>query len=396
MRRIKSFFVMAVAAMAMFGFQATPASAVEIADGQEMYGWAQWWLTLQEDTMAATDVLRGTGEKSGDTLFGVAERRARIGFKGKLADGMVRYNVLTEWAGSTFKLNPADPATQRQGATLLDYWMSLHPMGDALEIRVGRFKPFITYEAGVASSRNLLMLDRSLAMKSINSGFFGADYEWRDLGIMLKYNVGPAQLIYSISNGVGGAQEGGGSYFQRQRAFRSNDFVTTAAHSFGVIVNPMAGLRLNASYSFNKHNNSSVIDAVVVDVDRSVYSVGFEFNSETGFYADGEYASLKVETKDDFALLGGVPGTRSGYYVRAGFWVIPKSLILTARYENFKNDPDGGISAEDTLYTGAAMYILGPTRITLEYTSADGDSNEMSTYSSTDPTTLRARFQVAF
>ncbi|VAX18334.1 hypothetical protein MNBD_NITROSPINAE03-194 [hydrothermal vent metagenome] len=396
MRRIKSLFIVAVAAMAMFGFKATPASAVEIADGHELYGWGQWWLMLQEDTMKATDVLRGTGEKSGDTLFGVAERRARIGFKGRLADGMVRYNVQTEWAGSTFKLNPADPATQRQGAQLLDYWMSLHPMGDALEIRVGRFKPFITYEAGVSSSRNLLMLDRSLAMKSINSGFFAADYEWRDLGIMLKYNVGPAQLIYSITNGVGGAEEGGGSYFQRPRAFRSNDFVTTAAHSFGVIVNPMAGLRVNASYSFNKHDNSSVIDAVVIDADRSVYSVGFELNSESGFYADGEYASLKVETKDDLALIGGVPGTRSGYYVRAGFWVIPKSLILTARYEYFKNDPDGGISAEDTLYTGAAMYILGPTRITLEYTSADGDANAMSTYSSTDPTTLRARFQVAF
>ncbi|HEB72710.1 MAG TPA: hypothetical protein ENI77_08830, partial [Nitrospirae bacterium] len=116
MRRVKSLFIVAVVAVAMFGFQTTPASAVEIADGHELYGWGQWWLILQEDTMKATDVLRGTGEKSGDTLFGVAERRARIGFRGRLAEGLVRYNIQTEWAGSTFKLNPADPATQRQGA----------------------------------------------------------------------------------------------------------------------------------------------------------------------------------------------------------------------------------------------------------------------------------------
>jgi len=74
MKKTRSLFIAAAAIVSMFAFGATPASAVDIADGHKLYGYYQFWFALAEDSAKKTDPT--TGKESGDSIMGFQERRA--------------------------------------------------------------------------------------------------------------------------------------------------------------------------------------------------------------------------------------------------------------------------------------------------------------------------------
>jgi len=265
--------------------------------------------------------------------------------------------------------------------------MSLHPMDDAVEVRLGRFRPFVTYEGGIAGSGGLPMMERSLAARKITGAYYPANFGWRDLGalVIIKKVGGMADLWLSVTNGVGGGGAGGGSYYRGQLV-RTND-MGDAMYSVGVVAKPVKGLRLNASYSINKHDDVALSDGTVPSFDRSGYSAGFEFKSEMGLWLDGEYMFFERADKDASGET-----ELKGWYVRAGYWVMPKTLQVTARYEMYEAGKTN--STEDKGMGLAIMYKLSQFMFMLEYYSFDGEAG--SSYTDEDPTTLRGRFQVAF
>jgi hypothetical protein len=236
--KIKSLLVMVAVAMAMFGLKATPASAVEMADGHTFYGYYQLWGSLVEDY--ENDAVNATnGEEGEDTLFGFRERRARFGAKGNMVDGMVGYNFFTEWAN--------------QSISMLDYWGTLRPT-DTMEIRFGRFRPMVNFEGSITSSFGLQMIERSNAGKA-HSGYMTPLGSYRDLGLDIKIKTGIADIKLAVTNGLGNnsSANAGGSF--GPRPVRTNAMLD-AMYSLGVIAKPAPGLTVHAAYSMNKHDNA--------------------------------------------------------------------------------------------------------------------------------------------
>ncbi len=368
MRKTKNMLILAIMAVAMIGFQSTPASAVEIADGHKLYGYYQLWASLSEDY--ENDAVADNGDEGEDTLFGFMERRARFGFKGKMADGMLGYNLFTEWANNS--------------VSILDYWITVNP-SDTISLRFGRFRPMYNYEGQITSSAGLQDMERSQIGKN-SSGYMFPMGSFRDLGAEIKIKTEMAVIKIAVTNGVGNAKNavGGGSF--RPRSVRSNAMLD-AMYSIGVIAKPAEGLVVHAGYAMNKHDNAVLNTGdgdTVIDIDRTAYSAGLLYKHESGLWFDAEYM-FGARGKDD---LDGEDETK-GYFVRVGFWAVPKTLDLNVRYdviEKGKDDPPS-----DTQTTVAARYFVNKFVVTLEYAARDYESE-----SKNDDTALRARFQLKF
>jgi len=103
---------------------------------------------------------------------------------------------------------------------------------------------------------------------------------------------------------------------------------------------------------------------------------------DVGVWADAEYAALKSADKDTL-----LPGYESkGYYVRAGYYLIPKALDIYARYQGWDEiSATGAKEKKNTGYDIALRYQVDTFAFTLEYEKQDKDGT------SDDPARLAFR-----
>lgn len=358
--------ITAAALVATIALSPVNALAYSVNDDHKIFGLGQVWAVLSEDA-------RNTATDGKETAFGFKAKRFRFGFKGKLVDGLIGYKIQTEFAGSS--------------AGLKDYIMSINP-GPA-SIVIGQFKPFTTYD-GLRSASKLKNIERAMAMKNVSGKFFAANNSFRDLGIAVKVkNLGPATLLVSATNGTGaGAVRDVGGSISSGSVFANGS--GDAAYGVGLIVNLMDGmLRLNGSWMMNKHDNFVLASdkTAAADIDRSLYSAGLELDlKDIGLWIDGEYAALTSDDKDF-----GLAGTEySGYYARAGYYIMPNQLEVVVRYEASDVKPSGGDTTTTNQITGGLNYYIDKAmKVQLEYAARDYEEGD-------DDTSLRANFQVKF
>ena len=155
---------------------------------------------------------------------------------------------------------------------------------------------------------------------------------------------------------------------------------------------PFEGLRLNAGYGMNKHENAvatsgttnctlgsdgttitcaSGTASTVADIDRTLYSAGGKLTlKDIGLWIDAEFSSLKAANKDTIK-----PGYEvSGYYARVGFYVIPKTLDVYARYQAWnEKSKTGAAEKKNTGYDVNMRYVVGNFAFTAEYEKQDLD-----------------------
>jgi len=375
MKTANKALITAIAMIAAIACSPINALAYSVNDDHSIFGLGQVWVGLSED--AKNDAKAADGSDGTDSAFGFKAKRFRFGFKGKMVDGQIGYKIQTEFAGTS--------------AGLKDYVMSVNPT-DTASITIGQFKPFVTFD-GLRSAAKLKSIERAKAMKDVSGGFFLTNNSFRDLGASLKLKkLGPVDLLISATNGTGAgdARDVGGSVSSGAVfANKAGD----AAYSVGAIVNLADGMvRLNGSYSMNKHDNAvaKADKTTAIYIDRTAYSAGFEVDlKDVDLWLDGEYASLDRGSDD----VSG-EGSLTGYYVRAGFWIMPKTLEIVARYES---EDDKGISkgTKDDAYTttgisaGLNYYIEKNFKTQLEYVSFDPETGD--SYGS-----IRANLQVTF
>lgn len=366
---------MASAMMAVIAFSSAPALAYKVNDDHQIFGLGQVWAVLSED--ARNDAKAADDSDGQDSAFGFKAKRFRFGFKGKMVDGLVGYKIQTEFAGSS--------------AGLKDYIMTLNP--GAVSIAIGQQKPYTNYDA-LRSASKLKNIERAAINRHAAASFFVTNNSFRDLGAFLKVkNLGPATLLVSATNGTGaGSGRDVGGSISSGAVFANG--AGDAAYGVGVIVKLADGMvRLNGSYMMNKHDNVVLKDdkTAAADVNRSTYSAGFEVDLKNiGLWIDGEYVALTSDD-EDFQLGG---AETSGYYGRVGFWAMPKTLEVVARYEN---EDDKGVRAgtKDEAFStkqitaGVNYYIDKNFKAQLEYAARDYEEGD-------DDTSIRANFQVKF
>jgi hypothetical protein len=388
MRKITRILTVAFA-LAAITFSATGAQAFKVNDNNDVYGYSTIWTILDENSFSGKSSTQAVTNDAGkDKSFGFSARQLRLGAKGSMADGLLAYNLLFDGAGSI----SGNSATQ-----LVDGWMTIRPLGAALDINIGQFRPYGNYEVGIESGGKIENLDTYKAGAAQSSNFLIGANNTRDRGVEFVAKVSEGtQLRISATNGYGNNGDVGGSATGGARGILANG-TGDAAYNVAVISTPFEGLRVNAGYGLNKHENAVTSPAAtsktdctlgadgktitcasvagtsstVADIDRSEYSAGAKLSlKDVGLWVDAEYSALKAGDKDTVK-----PGYEvNGYYARLGYYIIPKTLDVFARYQAWNEKSKTG--AADKKNNGmdiSVRYVVDKFALTLEYEKQDLD-----------------------
>ncbi len=351
MRRL---FVAALAMVAAVAFTPVHASAnVKVSEAFQPGVQLQYWVLLDEDARYKVS----GGE---DQAFGFYMKRNRFSMKGKVADGMIGYKVNVEAAGSSL--------------TLKDMFGQVN-MGGGLSVRIGQYKPFTNQEAA-SSSKKLANIERAMVVKSTAKAFYVNNNSFRDLGVQITKKIkGVGKFMLHVGNGLGAAGDGRDVGGKNSKGDVTANAFGDVAIVFGVVLNPMKGLRINASYGSNQHDNAVVGKDTKVSIDRTIYSVGGKFSmGKTGLWLEGEYINFQSGSKDAAG-----ENEIKGYYVRAGFKAT-KQLEALVRYES---EEVGKTNAKETtgIAVGVNYYIHKLNKLQLEWYQKDPDGGD--SYSAT-------------
>jgi hypothetical protein len=368
---MKSIFAGGAVALALLLFTASDASAYELNDAVDIFGYGQIWLLLSEEAgrEAATD-------GAATTATGFKDKRLRFGVRGKLLEGMAFYRVMVEGAGGPVRM--------------LDYYFGLEAAG--LGFQVGRFRPYVTWEASVVSSASLKNIERDAGLRNVTAAFFMNNALWRDNGVQL--NLGdleksPLALVVGVTNGTGADTAVGGDV-------SSDDIYANGAgdvaYTIGLAARSGRHLRFNLGYALNKHTGARTAGAAEgVDIDRTVYSAGFAYEGMEGlFWIDGEYARFTAGGND----VAYADAELTAYYGRLGFFLAPNRLEFVARYalaaDRGIHEGTPGHEHQTVETTATVNYYIGSTwKSQIEYTTFAPDGHD-------SHNAVRAMFQLAF
>jgi len=286
---------------------------------------------------------RAREEQDDDASFDV--RRARILAGGNVFYPWMKYGTQVTLEGGS--------------AALRDAWIEA-AYYDAAKPRIGQYKVPFDREF-LTSAFNLQLIDRSLA-----NGQFSLQ---RDIGVQLSGKFLQDQLNYAVGmfNGSG-ANQGNqdqnfmyvgrlvytpfGSYPYSQAAL---DTPNTPKLAVGV-----AGAYLPGLEPGERNSLAGVLgDTNIVPVNSDVYQLttdlAFKYRNvsfEGGFY----FRNIDPEEDTPFG-----EQEAYGYYLQGGYFLIPKTLEVAARYSWM--DPDNPTSKDDNQqeeYTaGMSYYISG-------------------------------------
>jgi len=286
---------------------------------------------------------RAREEQDDDASFDV--RRARILAGGNVFYPWMKYGTQVTLEGGS--------------AALRDAWIEA-AYYDAAKPRIGQYKVPFDREF-LTSAFNLQLIDRSLA-----NGQFSLQ---RDIGVQLSGKFLQDQLNYAVGmfNGSG-ANQGNqdqnfmyvgrlvytpfGSYPYSQAAL---DTPNTPKLAVGVAGAYLPGLEPGERNSLAGVLGNTNIVPVNSDVYQLTTDLAFKYRNvsfEGGFY----FRNIDPEEDTPFG-----EQEAYGYYLQGGYFLIPKTLEVAARYSWM--DPDNPTSKDDNQqeeYTaGMSYYISG-------------------------------------
>ena len=291
-------------------------------------------------------------KKGGDNSFLI--RRTRVGIRGSITD-RVNYFFLSEFGDNGI--------TRKTGAvSLTDASISIK-LADGLRIRMGQFKvPFgidglqaihrhIFINFSQAASQMLLRPDRNFAKYT---GEKGAQlvHAYRDIGIQAfdQIKVGPGAITYAVGlfNGSG---------INRTDNNKKKDVIGKLQYDW--MSGALKGLEIGASYANGKHTAD--------ELEYTRWGVELQFDRGP-VHLMAEYMAGKDEQKDGAADI-----EDKGWYVAAGYDIVPKRLRADVRYDVFEPDKKNADYNRTTL--GLMYFFKGWNRFTLNYEIIDDEAN---------------------
>jgi phosphate-selective porin OprO and OprP len=273
-------------------------------------------------------------------------RRARLDIKGSISPYFA-YRLQTDFA-----LSPK----------LLDANADIK-LADYFNITVGQFKIPFSLE-NLTSSNKLEAIDRSQAVEALvyRSKDVIGNHNGRDIGMQtggsfLKIkNKSLIDYRLGLFNGNG---------------INRSDSITESKTVVGRLVfHPVKGLDIGGSY-LNGHEYFDPDPKKNQPLQRDNYDM-IRFGTELSY----EYKNISLRSE----FLSGKDGTisRQGYYIQAGYYIIPQKLQFIAKLDSYDKNMDkaGDVS---TYYIGALNFNFNPvTRLQVGYTIKKEESNEIS------------------
>ena len=274
-------------------------------------------------------------------------RRARLDFKSNISP-FWGYKVQAELAGTP---------------KLLEAYGELK-LNDYLNFTLGQFKVPYSLE-GLTSTPKLEFIDGSQVVDALTGRkadviSAATDQQGYDIGLQaggsfLKINDLPL-IDYKV-----GVFNGTGPNIADN--IKEKDIVGR------LVIHPIKGIDLGgfAYKGYASYNDNSSAKSTIQTHDRNRY--GAELSAE---YFGASLKTEFIEGKDGNKL-------RNGYYVSAGYYVLPQKLQILAKLDNYDPNIDKTVTKDNlTNYTGVVNYFFNQnTRIQLGYTVKKEQAKEI-------------------
>jgi phosphate-selective porin OprO/OprP len=267
-----------------------------------------------------------------ESINGFDIRRARLDIKGSITPYFA-YRMQTDFAGSKVKLLDAYGEIK-----LKDYFI----------ITAGQFKIPFSME-NLVSSNKLEMIDRSQVVEALVAR--GKDkignQNGRDIGIQIgggflqKNGMPLVEYRLSLFNGSG---------------INIADTTNNAKDIAGrVVLNPAKGLSLGVGY-YGGYGKAIKSDEEGTKQGRT--RLGFE----------ASYVRSKFSAKGEYILGRDQEIDRAGWYLQAGYFVIPQKLQLLAKYDFFDTNTATADNTSISYVFGGNYNFNNWSRLQLFYT----------------------------
>jgi phosphate-selective porin OprO and OprP len=288
------------------------------------------------------------GKRSGFDI-----RRARLDIKGNITP-FFSYRLQTEFADKP---------------KILDAYGDIR-IADYFTITAGQFKIPFSME-NLASSNKLEMIDRSQVVEALVAR--GKDVignqNGRDIGIQvgggILKNNGIPLIEYRL-----GAFNGSGINL----ADTANDAKDIVGR---VVINPVKGLSFGGGYY---GGYGKALHATVDGVSQTRNRLGFE----------GSYVFTRFSVKGEY-IIGNDKGIkRAGWYLQAGYFLVPQKLQLLAKYDLFDVNTDTPDNTSINYVFGGNYNFNNWSRLQMFYTiRAEQVKSVINNY-------LAVQFQIGF
>lgn len=279
----------------------------------------------------------------GDDLGGVSIDDAQIWVNGSVGD----FSVVVQ-AEASNSANTPDDVGSTGALTLLDAYTSWKAT-EQLKVQLGQFRPAFL-GSSLRNENNLLFINRS---------FLGAEYAFRDQGVQLNGAFGMINFAVYAQNGTDGAAK------EMSYGFRVEATpMGTASNNEGVLgAADNASLTVGLAYLTN---DGAVADDISLGIDAA-FTMGV-------FGVSAEIVDLDKGASISLPAGAGNVSDATPFNVAASFAVMPDTVELAVRYEDFDDTDD-----TTAITVGANWYLQGhAAKWQANYTTvaADTSANE--------------------
>lgn len=335
----------------------------------DLYGYGQARYTYQTNDITGTD-----------DLSNFQVQRIRLGFKGYAYSEKLRYQLLLS----------ASQSGEYDKVSLLDWFVDYAP-SKGLGIRAGQFKvPYST--SFTISASELQFVERT----QVDSNF-RLD---RDNGVNIYGKLLDSKVTWNLGvhNGEGRNKsnpDNGMLYaarvlFEPMGKYSYNEADIEMSAKPVMLVSAAYAVSRDQAGSTNTNLNTRLATAALGVSDVTGYNAfaGVKYN---GASVHAEYFHRTIDpdnaTKSD--------EDAEGYYVQAGYLIVPKTVEVAVRYEYFDPNDDASADLRQEYGIGVNYFINGhKNKIQVDFFKIEDDAGK--TKDGEEDSRLRIQYQLAF
>lgn len=335
----------------------------------DIYGYGQFRYTYQTNDITGAE-----------DLSNFQVQRVRLGFKGYVGHDKLKYQMLLS----------ASQSGEFDKVSLLDWFVDYAPSKEC-GIRAGQFKvPYST--SFTISASELQFIERT----QVDSNFRldrdnGVNLYGKLLDSMLTYNIGAyngeGRNKSNPDNGMLYAArlmfEPFGKYAYHESDNEISDKLLMLVSAAYAVSNDQAG-----STNTNLNARLATTALGISDVTGSNAFVGAKYR---GASVHGEYFNRVINPQTK----GLSDETAEGYYIQGGYFVMPKTLEVAARYEYFEPNKDKAEDLRKEYGIGVNYFINGHrNKIQADIFKITDEAGK--TKEGEEDSRLRVQYQLAF
>ena len=335
----------------------------------DIYGYGQFRYTYQTNDITGAE-----------DLSNFQVQRTRLGFKGYVGSDKLKYQLLLS----------ASQSGEFDKVSLLDWFVDYAPSKEC-GIRAGQFKvPYST--SFTISASELQFVERT----QVDSNF-RLD---RDNGVNLYGKVLDSMLTYNIGayNGEGRNKSNPDNGMLYAARLMFEPFGKYAYHESDNEISDKLLMLISAAYAVSTDqagssntNLNARLATTALGISEVTGSNAFVGAKYRGASVHGEYFNRVINPQTN----GLSDETAEGYYVQGGYFVMPKTVEVAARYEYFEPNKDKTEDLRKEYGIGVNYFINGHrNKIQGDFFKIKDEAGK--TKQGEEDSRLRVQYQLAF